>query len=201
MIRSGVIRDWTPLSKMADKENTNMEADKETNKSFSNNTMSIFDEVIQRIGNQNNVEHKTDVGENCATAEYCEKLQAWMWQYYTGYVNWQSWLAASAMAYPYCLQSGNSTSMPPLDLNSQTWFTSSVGLSLSPYPAVAATPSNRGGEAAAGAAAPTQPQQQPQDNGNAQRPGKTCKLQLFTHILEATLDKSLFLKNKSARVC
>ncbi|XP_035386292.1 protein FAM8A1b isoform X2 [Electrophorus electricus] len=26
-----------------------------------------------------------------STKEYCEKLQEWMWQYYCGYANWQSW--------------------------------------------------------------------------------------------------------------
>lgn len=149
-----------------------MEVDEEKNKPFTNKAMPLFDEVIQRLGSQNNAEQKTDAGESCATAEYCEKLQAWMWQYYTGYVNWQSWLAASAMAYPYYLQSGNGTSMPPLDLNSQNWFNSAVGLPLSPYPPAAATPSSRAGEATAGAAVPTQPQQHPQENGNAQRPGR-----------------------------
>lgn len=35
-----------------------------------------------------------------ATTEYCAKLQQWMWQYYWGYANWQSWLALSAFPPP-----------------------------------------------------------------------------------------------------
>ncbi|KAK9526811.1 hypothetical protein VZT92_015490 [Zoarces viviparus] len=35
-----------------------------------------------------------------ATTEYCAKLQQWMWQYYWGYANWQSWLAMSAYPFP-----------------------------------------------------------------------------------------------------
>ncbi|XP_059205921.1 protein FAM8A1 [Centropristis striata] len=35
-----------------------------------------------------------------ATTEYCAKLQQWMWQYYWGYANWQSWLALSAFPFP-----------------------------------------------------------------------------------------------------
>ncbi|XP_072227095.1 protein FAM8A1 [Leuresthes tenuis] len=48
-----------------------------------------------------------DVSENVskepqttATTEYCAKLQQWMWQYYWGYANWQSWLALSAFPFP-----------------------------------------------------------------------------------------------------
>lgn len=35
-----------------------------------------------------------------ATREYCAKLQQWMWQYYWGYANLQSWLALSAFPFP-----------------------------------------------------------------------------------------------------
>lgn len=35
-----------------------------------------------------------------ATTDYCAKLQQWMWQYYWGYVNWQSWVALSAFPPP-----------------------------------------------------------------------------------------------------
>ncbi|XP_041823353.1 protein FAM8A1 [Melanotaenia boesemani] len=35
-----------------------------------------------------------------ATTEYCAKLQQWMWQYYWGYANWQSWLSLSAFPFP-----------------------------------------------------------------------------------------------------
>lgn len=34
-----------------------------------------------------------------ATTEYCAKLQQWMWQYYWGHANWQSWMAMSAFPF------------------------------------------------------------------------------------------------------
>uniref|UniRef100_A0A3B4TUT1 Family with sequence similarity 8 member A1b n=2 Tax=Seriola dumerili TaxID=41447 RepID=A0A3B4TUT1_SERDU len=171
-IPNDVVRDATSSSNMADKENTNMEVDKEKNKPFTNNVKPLVDEATQGTGNQNNVESKKGADESSATSEYCEKLQAWMWQYYTGYVNWQSWLAASAMSYPHYLQSASGTSTTSLDLNSQHWYNSPFGLPLSPYPPAVASSSSRVGEAAGGAAVPGQPQQQPQENGNAQRPGR-----------------------------
>lgn len=168
------VRDATPSSNMADKENTNMEVDKEKNKPFANKVESLADELTSRIGNQNNVEDKKNPGESRATTEYCEKLQAWMWQYYTGYVNWQSWLAAAALPCPYSLQSASGTSTASLDINSQNWFNGPFGLTLSSYPPAVTSQSSRAGEAAGGAAVSAQPQQLPQENGNAQRPGKCC---------------------------
>lgn len=38
--------------------------------------------------------------ETTATTEYCAQLQQWMWQYYWGYANWQSWVALSAFSFP-----------------------------------------------------------------------------------------------------
>ncbi|XP_070691582.1 protein FAM8A1-like [Pempheris klunzingeri] len=161
---------------MADKENTNMEVDKKKNKPYANKVEPLVDEVAQRLGNQNNVDGKKNAGDSRATAEYCEQLQAWMWQYYTGYVNWQSWLAASAMSYPCYLQSVSGTSTASLDITSQSWYNSPFGLPLSPYPPATASASSRAGEAAGGAAVSGQPQQQQQqqqqENGNAQRPGR-----------------------------
>nr|XP_020468499.1 protein FAM8A1-like isoform X2 [Monopterus albus] len=151
-----------PSSNMADEENTNMEVDKE-NKPSPHKVKPIEDEVTRRKDIQNSVEDEKDVGESRATTEYCEKLQAWMWQYYSGYVNWQSWLAAPAMSYPY-LQSTSGTSMALLDFNSQNWYNSPFGLPLSPYPPSVTSESS-------GAAVPAQPQP-PQENGNAQRPGR-----------------------------
>ncbi|XP_041798840.1 protein FAM8A1-like [Chelmon rostratus] len=158
---------------MADKENTNMEVDEEKNKPYADKVKSLVDDVTQRIGNQNNVERKKKARERRATTEYCEQLQAWMWQYYTGYVNWQSWLAASAMSCPYYLQSASGTSTTHLDINSQNWYNNGAfGLSLSPYPPAVTSSSSRAGEAAGGAAVSAQPQQLPQENGNAPRPGR-----------------------------
>ncbi|XP_075965560.1 protein FAM8A1 [Anarhichas minor] len=149
---------------MADEENTNMEKNKEKNKPFANSVKPLVDGVTQRIGHQNNVEGKKDAGESRSTTEYCEKLQGWMWQYYTGHVNWQSWMAASAMSYPYYLQSDSGTTT--LDIHSQNWYNGPFGLPLSPYQAAV---TSRSGEAAGGAAVVAQ---QPQENGNAQRPGR-----------------------------
>ncbi|KAM6994324.1 protein FAM8A1-like [Tautogolabrus adspersus] len=158
---------------MADKENTNMEVDKEKKKSFANKIDSLQDDAIQRVGNKSNVESKKNAVQSRATAEYCEKLQTWMWQYYTGYVNWQSWMAASAISCPYYLQSASGTSTTALDINAQNWYNSPFVLPLSPYPPAANPPSSRAGEAAGGAAVSAQPQRQlPQENGNAQRPGR-----------------------------
>lgn len=155
---------------MADQENTNMGVDKEKGKPFSNTVKPLIDEVLRRIGGQSNAENTTNTPDNCTTTEYCERLQAWMWQYYSGYVHWQSWLAATVM-YPYSMQLPSSMSIPHMDLNTQTWHTSPLGLALSPYPPPAPSSSSRPGDAAPGAATPTQPQR-PQENGNAQRPGR-----------------------------
>lgn len=35
------------------------------------------------------------------TTEYCVKLQQWIWQYYWGYANWQSYLSLTAFPPPY----------------------------------------------------------------------------------------------------
>lgn len=164
-LRCTFVRD-AALSNMADKENTSMEVDK--NKAF----VQQLNNFTQKTDKQNGTKDKRNAVGSRATAEYCEKLQAWMWQYYTGYVNWQCWLAASAMSYPVYLQpsSGASTAV---ESHSQNWYNSPFGLPLSPYPPAAVTSSgSRVGEAAAGAAVAAQP---PRENGNAQRQGNSCK--------------------------
>ncbi|XP_077432895.1 protein FAM8A1 [Vanacampus margaritifer] len=147
---------------MADTENTNMDSDK----SKASNALK------RRVGDdpqrKNKPKDEKNVPGNCTTAEYCEKLQAWMCQYSTGYVTWQSWLAASAaMSYPCVLQSASGTSAARLDPNAQYF-----GVPLPPNAAASGSPSSRGGEAAGGAAVHTHPQQLPQENGNARRPGR-----------------------------
>ncbi|AWO96676.1 putative protein FAM8A1-like [Scophthalmus maximus] len=171
-VPSDVARDAVPSSNMADQKNTNMEVDEEKNKPAAHKVKPLADELGKRTGNRDDVDGKQGAGESRATAEYCEKLQAWMWQYYTGYVNWQSWLAASAMSYPPHLQPGGGTATsPPLDFLSQHWYNSPFGPPLSPYSPAVGSPSSRGGEAAGGAAVPGQPPP-PQENGHAQRPGR-----------------------------
>ncbi|XP_057689172.1 protein FAM8A1-like isoform X2 [Corythoichthys intestinalis] len=153
----------SPLSNMADAENTNMEPDK--SKASPNGLKRRLERDSPRKSQRKN---DKDVPESCTTAEYCEKLQAWMCQYSTGYVTWQSWLAASAaMSYPCVLQSVNGTSTARLDSNTQY---ASVPLTHNAIPS--GSSSSREGEAAGGAAVPTQPQQLPQENGNARRPGR-----------------------------
>uniref|UniRef100_A0A3P9M932 Family with sequence similarity 8 member A1b n=1 Tax=Oryzias latipes TaxID=8090 RepID=A0A3P9M932_ORYLA len=148
---------------MVDKENTTMGVDKENSKPFVRDVTSPHDNETQRTDNQNNSDSKT----GGATAEYCERLQAWMWQYYTGYVNWQSWLAASAMSCPYYFPSSGSGASTAVDFGSQRWHESLLGLPLSPYPPAATTSaSSRAGEGVAGAAVPAHP---PQENRHAQR--------------------------------
>ncbi|CAN9514272.1 unnamed protein product [Ophioblennius macclurei] len=168
---------------MADKENTNMEVDKERDKS------SAADELARRIGEPSGAKDGGDDAPGSGvTAEYCEKLQAWMWQYYSGYVSWQSWLAASAMSCPYYLQppgggtsSFSFSSAAAADFQHHSWLNAPFSLTLSPYPPAAGGNGNhhRAGEeggnnnsGAAVAAQPQQQQQQPQENGNAPRPGR-----------------------------
>ncbi|KAM6910092.1 protein FAM8A1-like [Xenentodon cancila] len=154
---------------MAENENTAMEVDKGKNEPSVQEVTPQFKKLTQITDNSNSAEGKRDALESRATAEYCEKLQTWMWQYYTGYVTWQSWLAASAVSYPWYLQPSGVT-FAAVDLHSQSWYNRPVGLPLSPYPpAAAASSGSRVGEAAAGAAVAAQP---PRENGNAQRHGR-----------------------------
>lgn len=107
-----------------------------------------------------------------------------MWQYYTGNVNWQSWLSVSSMSAPpyYLPPSTNETLTPPIwptdwtNFDAQNWFNNPFGLPLSPYPPAIVTPGTQtGGSVGSGpvpASVPTQQQQQVQHNGNAQRPGR-----------------------------
>lgn len=44
-----------------------------------------------------------------ATTEYCSKLQRWMWEYYWGCANWQSWAALSTVPLPIPSSSGQTT--------------------------------------------------------------------------------------------
>ncbi|XP_061810532.1 protein FAM8A1-like isoform X2 [Nerophis lumbriciformis] len=149
---------------MADEKNTNMKSDK--SKACFNRFKQLVDGVMEEK------DQHDDVPESCTTAEYCDKLQAWMCHYYTGYVTWQSWLAASAMSYPCVLQSVSGTSTAHLDSAYQSLFTGPLGFPLSAPGPASASPGSRAGDAASGAAVPTQPRQLQQENGNARRPGQ-----------------------------
>ncbi|XP_028985956.3 protein FAM8A1-like [Betta splendens] len=154
---------------MADRGNTNMEVDKEKSKHFAHGLKPVIDEVAQRTEAQNDADDGKGVGGSRATTEYCEKLQAWMWQYYTGYVHWQSWLAASAMTCPHYSQAASGTSAAVPDFTSPTWCAGPFGLPPPlplPYPPPVASASSRPGEAAVSAQAPQQ------EHGNVPRPGR-----------------------------
>uniref|UniRef100_A0A671PCE0 Family with sequence similarity 8 member A1a n=1 Tax=Sinocyclocheilus anshuiensis TaxID=1608454 RepID=A0A671PCE0_9TELE len=42
----------------------------------------------------------SDDNDNMSKTEYCQRLQQWMWRYYSGYVSWQSWVFLSAPLFP-----------------------------------------------------------------------------------------------------
>ncbi|XP_018934426.2 protein FAM8A1-like [Cyprinus carpio] len=42
----------------------------------------------------------SDDNDNMSTTEYCQRLQQWMWRYYSGYVSWQSWVFLSPPLFP-----------------------------------------------------------------------------------------------------
>lgn len=184
------VRDAAATVNMADQENRTMEVDKGEDNPSVKHVKSVFDEGAESSDKQKNPEGKT--ASSRTTTEYCEKLQTWMWQYYTGYVNWQSCLAASAMSCPYYLQPASGTSTAT-DFNPHTWHNNSpFGLPLSPYPPVVNSPSGRAGEAAVGAAAAAQ-QQLPQANGNAQRPGKIKHKNIRRTILSILQPDPLYM--------
>ncbi|TRY84538.1 hypothetical protein DNTS_001296 [Danionella cerebrum] len=122
--------------------------------------------------------NKQDNHEAVTTSEYCEKLQEWMWQYYCGYMNWQSWIAMSAFSFPPCFPTqgthvahGRGTWGADLStIDPRVWLT---GSGQSPYVLAPVPPVQL----------PPQPpqhqqqqqqlqQQQQQANGNAQQPGR-----------------------------
>lgn len=133
------------------------------------------------------------------TTEYCEQLQTWMWQYYTGYVNWQqSWASVGGggimPSSPYHLllllqhHSYDPRATPSrtafTGFDAQNWYNNPFGLPLSTYSPVNNIPSPpTGGHAAlqattsSGGSLPpaVQTQHTPpqtQDNRHAHRPGQ-----------------------------
>lgn len=180
MISAGVVRDATPSSNMADRDNTNMEVDR--NKPSDNKVDSPVKTITTRRKNQNNVGQTKNGGRGLTTTEYCEQLQAWMWHNYTGYVNWQSWLAAAAaLPCPIVLQSAGGAA-GPLGIHPQNWHHGPFGLSLASHPAGATSQSNRAGGAAGGVAVTAQPQQLPPENGNVPRQGKLDMISKFSFV-------------------
>lgn len=133
--------------------------------------------------NHANMEVVNGVCAKRTTTQYCEELQTWMWQYYTGYVHWQSW--GSVCANYYLLHPANGTTTAHTEFtgfDAQNWYNNPFGLPLSTYysPGTPGTPSpsSHTGQApgtsslaAAAAVPPHTQQQQTQDHRNAHRPG------------------------------
>ncbi|XP_034030823.1 protein FAM8A1-like [Thalassophryne amazonica] len=163
-------------SNMADKANTNMEGEEENVRSFAEK-VKPHGEVNRTLNSQKSTEAAKEAADSrSSTTEYCEKLQAWMWQYYSGYVSWQSWLAASAVC----------CTTPSLDLNT---FNTPFALFHPPGVTTASSAGSRPGDAAGGAAVPLQPQQRPQENGNVQRPGREYSIpSLLQRLLAEMVD-------------
>ncbi|XP_048850166.1 protein FAM8A1-like [Brienomyrus brachyistius] len=94
------------------------------------------------------------------TSEYCAKLQEWMWQYYCGYLNWQSWMAAFAAPLPPCCSPQTEAQGQPA-LDGRSWYYAQF---------LATVPSDRAASPAPGSpASPDRPVQQ--QNGNVPQAG------------------------------
>lgn len=117
-----------------------------------------------------------------ATAEYCAKLQRWMWQYYWGYANWQSWLTLTAFPPPCSFHlpgTGAQTPGTPASasgggqsaFDAGNWYSYPYPLSLpasSPHPGGART--EHSSAATPTAATDARPAQQ--QNGNPPQAGR-----------------------------
>lgn len=126
------------------------------------------------------------------TTEYCEKLQQWMWQYYSAYVNWHSWMSLFALSCPppyFAVPSSSETeaSSSRTDLSAsdpRNWYNPlafPVPPHFFPAPPASGNASQAGDTNVTQSTVPgpvqqPQQQQQQQQNGNAQQPGKltTC---------------------------
>lgn len=66
-----------------------------------NNSVRTTNAGNNRKANEDNTSNsKTEANNSMTTTEYCEKLQEWMWQYYSAYVNWHSWMSVFALSCP-----------------------------------------------------------------------------------------------------
>ncbi|XP_006635697.2 protein FAM8A1 [Lepisosteus oculatus] len=133
-----------------------------------------------RLGDPQGSEERPAPGGRQTAAEYCGKVQEWMWQYYWGCMNWQSWAAMSAYAFPPCSLSPpanpNGSAPPwgggggPSPADVRSWYSSHFPLAAPPY-----FPVTPAGHAAAGAqAGQLTAGDRPvlQQNGNAPQPGR-----------------------------
>ncbi|KAL4629918.1 protein FAM8A1-like [Arapaima gigas] len=105
------------------------------------------------------------------TSEYCARLQQWMWQYYCGYVSWQSWLAAcSPAALPSCSPQPPSCTQGPGDQWSDGRYFYYTPFSFAVPPSVAGSPSSDGGQVTGGTVPVTADSAGQQRTGNVQQP-------------------------------
>ncbi|XP_063054177.1 protein FAM8A1 [Engraulis encrasicolus] len=125
-----------------------------------------------------------DNNKNMTTTEYCEKLQEWMWQYYSGYVNWHSWMSVFTLSYPPCFPMPPTTSGTLGSSSSRTdtsasdprnWYNPlafPVPPNFFPAPPAAGNPSPADSNVTQSTVPGAGQQQQQQQNGNAPQPGR-----------------------------
>ena len=127
--------------------------------------------------------------QSAATTEYCAKLQQWMWQYYWGYANWQSWLALSAFPPPWGFPPpGTSAHAPGTPASTSgggqqafdtgSWYSYPYPLS---FPASFPHPGGAQTEQSSAATTGTDARAAPQQNGHPPQAG-TCQCNIITAI-------------------
>ncbi|XP_041962361.1 protein FAM8A1b [Alosa sapidissima] len=156
-----------------------------------NNSVRTRNAGINRKANEDNtLNNNKDVNNSMTTTEYCEKLQEWMWQYYSVYVNWHSWMSVFTLSCPPCFpvpsssseaQSPSSSRTDVSASDPRTWY-NPLAFPVPPhvFPAPpAAGNANQAGDTNVTQSTvpgpvqqPQQQQQQQQPNGNAQQPGR-----------------------------
>ncbi|KAG7335669.1 hypothetical protein KOW79_000362 [Hemibagrus wyckioides] len=141
-----------------------------------------------------------------AKSQYCEKLQEWMWQYYCGYVSWQSWV--TVFPFPPCFptQVTSGSLRPPTggaDLSNPdlyTWITHWSGVPFSAFPSIPAPSSSTAANNASerqvlinGQSQNGPVSQHVQQNGNAQQPGREYFIPSLLHRFLAEMVDFLIL--------
>ncbi|KAL2084359.1 hypothetical protein ACEWY4_019877 [Coilia grayii] len=134
-----------------------------------------------KVNEDNTLNSSKDINKNMTTTEYCEKLQEWMWQYYSGYVNWHSWMSVFTLSYPPCFPIPPTTSEVQASSSSRTdvsasdprnWY-NPLAFPVPPnfFPAPPAAGNASQADSNVTQSTVPGPVQQ-QQNGNAQQPGR-----------------------------
>ncbi|XP_066571984.1 protein FAM8A1 isoform X2 [Amia ocellicauda] len=155
-------------------------ADKPTGDIFDKNTTvghrTGVDMTTERMGaEQLASKDRQDSSKTPTAAEYCEKVQEWMWQYYYGYMNWHNWVAMSSYPFPPCHPSQTVAGQSPTD--GRNWYNNQFPFSVPPYfavpPGVPSSPADgQTGQVTAGTSPGSTARPAQQQNGNAQQPGR-----------------------------